>query len=304
MKTGGLDCFVVPPRNDAKRQKEQTMKTSKFILILCAAICCFTSCKKDPDMTLVQKTVYENNDLSLFHVDDGWEVTFVYDSLKSFVELEYSAYLEEYVHVWDTNGWLSIEFNKPVYKPAGTVFKAEVHTSEREYLYIKANNASIINMEGLFELEDITFELLNASICNSFEVTSQSCGIELTYGSQLYGVDFHGTNCTVYAHKGSSCKGYFNVEQTFTMGVGISSQLIVFGGSMPSASIEVKDAGIINMAQAEVKDMYVHLSDTSEATVNVAETISGFLLSGSTLYYKGHPQLQVDCDESSSMIPF
>jgi len=279
------------------------MKTLKQLLILFVALCFATSCKKDPDMTLVQKTVYENNDISMFYVDKGWEVTFVHDSLNSFVELEYSAYLEEYVHVWDTNGWLNIGFNGAFYKQPGSVFKAKVHTSEREYLYMKVNNASIINMEGLFELEDITFELLNASVCNGFEVTSQSCGIELTDGSQLYGVDFHGTNCTVYAHKGSSCKGYFNVEQTFTSGVGISSQLIVLGGSMTSASIEVKEESTINMVEAEVQDMRVYLEGTSEATVNVTGTLSGFLLSASTLYYKGNPQIEVDCSEDSKLIP-
>ena len=280
------------------------MKALKPILILCVALCFATSCKKDPDMTVVQKTVYEDNDLSMFYVDDGWEITLVYDSLHSYVELEYSAYLEEHVSVWDTNGWLNIGFKGSVYKQPGSIFKAKVHTSEREYLYIKVNNASVFNMEGLFELESITFELLNASICNSFEVTSQSCGIELTYGSQLYGVNFNGTNCTVYAHKGSSCKGYFNVEQTFTTGVGINSQLIVFGGSMPSASIEVKDAGTINMVQAEVNDMHVYLDGASEATVLVTETISGFLLSASTLYYKGHPQIDVECSDDSQLIPF
>ena len=280
------------------------MKALKPILILCVALCFATSCKKDPDMTVVQKTVYEDNDLSMFYVDDGWEITLVYDSLHSYVELEYSAYLEEHVSVWDTNGWLNIGFKGSVYKQPGSIFKAKVHTSEREYLYIKVNNASVFNMEGLFKLESITFELLNASICNSFEVTSQSCGIELTYGSQLYGVNFNGTNCTVYAHKGSSCKGYFNVEQTFTTGVGINSQLIVFGGSMPSASIEVKDAGTINMVQAEVNDMHVYLDGASEATVLVTETISGFLLSASTLYYKGHPQIDVECSDDSQLIPF
>lgn len=280
------------------------MKTIKTILILCVALCFVTSCKKEVDMTLKQKTVYKNTDISLFYVDDAWDVTFVYDSLNSYVELEYSAYLEEHVSVWDTNGWLHIGFKGSVYKQPGSVFKAKVHTSEREHLYIKANNASVITMEGLFELENINMELHNSSVCNGFAVTSQSCGIDLTYSSQMYGVDFHGTNCAVYAHKSSSCKGFFNVEQSFTTGVGISSQLIVFGGSMPSASIEVKDAGTINMVQAEVKDMKVYLDGASEATVNVTETMSGFLLSGSTLYYKGHPQINVDCSENSQLIPF
>ena len=86
--------------------------------------------------------------------------------------------------------------------------------------------------------------------------------------------------------------------------MGISSQLIVFGGSMPSASIEVKEAGTINMAQVEVEEMNVHLAGASEATVNVTETLSGFLLEGSTLYYKGHPQIDVDCSDDSQLIPF
>jgi len=279
------------------------MKTIKTLFILCVALCFATSCKKDPDMTLKQKTVYENTDISLFYVDDAWDVTFVYDSLNSYVELEYSAYLEEYVSVWDTNCWMNIEFKGAVYKQPGSVFKAKVHTSEREHLYIKVNNASVITMEGLFELEDVNIELHNGSVCNGFAVTSQSCGIDLTYGSQMYGVNFNGTSCAVYAHKGSSCKGYFNVEQSFTTGVGISSQLIVFGGSMPSASIEVKEAGTINMVQAEVKDMSVYLDGASEATVNVTETMSGFLLSASTLYYKGNPQINVDCSDDSQMIP-
>lgn len=281
------------------------MKTLKPILLLCLALCFATSCKKEVDMTLKQKTVYENNDISLFHVGDAWEVTFVYDSLKSYIELEYSAYLEKYVSVWDTNGWIDIGFKGKVYPETGSVFKAKVHTSEREHLYIKVENASVITMEGLFKLEDgISMELHDGSVCNGFAVTSQLCGIDLTYGSQMYGVNFNGTNCSVYAQKGSSCKGYFNVEQSFIADVGISSQLIVFGGNIPSASIEVKDEGTINMVQAEVKDMSVSLGGASEAMVNVTETISGFLLSASTLYYKGHPQIDVECSDDSQLIPF
>ena len=36
------------------------MKTIKSILILCVALCFATSCKKEVDMTLVQKTLFEN----------------------------------------------------------------------------------------------------------------------------------------------------------------------------------------------------------------------------------------------------
>lgn len=280
------------------------MKALKILLFLCVALCFATSCKKEVDMTLVQKTVFENANIYQVDVDDGWEVTFVYDSLHSFVELEYSAYLEDYVSVTEANEWLIFNFNKQIYKQPGSVFKATVHISHKEGLYLRADNASVITMDGLFELEDMDIELHNASVCNGFAVSSQMCSIELTHGSQMYGVNFYGTNCTVYTHKGSSCKGYFHVEQSFTTGVGISSQLIVFGGSMPTASIEVKDAGTINMVQAEVKDMSVYLDGASEATVNVTENLSGFLFSASTLYYKGNPQIEVDCSDDSQLIPF
>ena len=280
------------------------MKAIKPFLFLCAAICCFASCKKEADMTLVQKTVFENTNIHRVNVDDGWEVTFVFDSLKSFVELEYSAYLEDYVSVREANEWLIIGFNNKVHPLSGSVFRATVHISQKEALYIRADNASFVTMEGLFEVEDMNIELHNVSICNGFEVTSQSCSIELTYDSHIYGVNFNGTSCTINAHKGSSCKGYFNVEQSFTTGVGISSQLIVFGGSMPTASIEVKNEGTINMVQAEVKNISVYLEGASEATINVTETLSGFLISGSTLYYKGNPQIDIDCSDDSQIIPF
>lgn len=255
-------------------------------------------------MTLVQKTVYENTDISLFHVDDGWEVTFVHDSLNSFVELEYSAYLENYISLRDTNNWLSIGFTGKVYPETGSVFKAKVHTSEKEFLSIIAENNSIVNMEGPFELQDINMVLGNATVCNGFKVSAESCYIHLVDGSQMLGVQYSGTNCTVSASKESSCNGYFHVEETFKAEVHISSRLIVFGGSIFSASIEVKDTGFINMAQAEVKDMSVYLAEASEATVNVSETMSGFLVSASTLYYKGHPQIDIDCSEDSQLIPF
>ena len=281
------------------------MKTIKTILIFCTALCFIISCKKEPDMTLRQKTVYENNDISLFHIDDAWDVSFVYDSLNSYVELEYSAYLEEYVSVWDTNGWLNIGFRGSVYKQPGSVFKAKVHTSEKEHLYMKVEDASVITMEGVFRLEDgLDIELHDGSVCNGFAVTSQWSSISLTHNSQIYGVDYHGTNCAVYAQKGSSCKGYFHVEESFTADVGISSQLIVFGGNIPSASIEVKNESTINMVQAEVQNMNVYLEGASEATVNVSERIEGSVKEASTLYYKGHPQIDVECSEDSHLISF
>ena len=251
------------------------MKTIKTILILCVALCFATSCKKEVDMTLVQKTLFENANISQVYVFDSWEVTIVADD-RSYVELEYSAYLEPGLQVEIENSRLEIGFT-----------------------------SNVNPVEGPFELENsIDIELIDASVCSGFKVSAESCSILATNASQLLGVDYQGKNCVLLVTKSSSCKGSFNVENSFNASALISSQIIVFGGAMPSASIEVKEEGTINMVQAEVNDMKVHLEGASEATVNVTETIRGFILSSSTLYYKGHPQIDVDCSEDSQLIHF
>ena len=281
------------------------MKTTKSILILCVALCFATSCKKEADMTLVQKTILENNTLSLIHVNHGWEVDIVYDSLNSFVELEYSAYLGDYVLVREINNWLEIGFSQKVYPLAGSVYKATVHTMEKEHLNIRAENESVIAMKGPFVLtESIDMELINASTCSEFTVAAPSCSILVTEDSQLLNAIYTGTNCSVLATKNSSCKGIFDVDQSFHASAKISSQVIVFGGSIPTATLGAGDESTINMAQANVETMNVNIAGSSEATVNVSSSISGFLLEGSTIYYKGHPQLDVECSEDSRLIPF
>lgn len=278
------------------------MKTIKTILVLCVALCLATSCKKEVDMTLVNKTVFENADISQIYVFDAWEVTIVADD-HSYVELEYSAYLEPGLQVKMEESRLEIGFTNYVNPIIGSVFKAIVHTSEKEALAIRAEDASVITMEGPFELENsIDIELIDASVCNGLEVSTELCSVLATNASQLLGLDYHGKNCVVSVTKNSSCKGRFDVEQSFNASAYISSQIIVFGGSMPAASIEVKNAGTINMVQAEVNDMSVYLDGASEATVNVTETLRGSLLSGSTLYYTGHPVIEVECSEDSQLI--
>lgn len=281
------------------------MKAPKILLFLCVALCFATSCKKkEIDMTVVQKTVLENNTLSQIHVTDGWEVTIVHDSL-SFVVLEYSAYLENYIAVREVNNWLSIGFTGKVYAETGSVYRATVHTNEMEFLSVIAENENVISLKGPFELtEGIDMELINASVCSEFTIAAPSCSILLTNDSQLLNAVYTGTNCSVLVTKKSSCKGFFNVEQSFNANVQIGAQLIVFDGTMPSATLQVGDEGTINMVRVEVDNMEVHLDGASEATVNVTNTLSGFVLEASTLYYKGQPQIEVECSEDSQLIPF
>ena len=63
------------------------MKAIKAILILCVTICFTSSCKKDLDMTLKQKTQFENADLRQIEVGDAWELHLVADTV-TYVEVD------------------------------------------------------------------------------------------------------------------------------------------------------------------------------------------------------------------------
>ena len=176
------------------------MKTIKTILILCVALCFATSCKKEVDMTLMQKTLFENTDISEIYIFDGWEVTIVADN-HSYVELEYSAYLEPGLQVNMEDARLEIGFTSNVNPVIGSVFKAIVHTAEKEALSIRANDASVITMEGPFELESLfRIELIDASVCNGLKVSAESCDVLATGASQLLGVDFQGKDFSRHCH--------------------------------------------------------------------------------------------------------
>lgn len=255
-------------------------------------------------MTLMQKTLFEDADIGQIHVFDAWEVTIVADN-HSYVELEYSAYLEPGLNVNMEGKRLEIGFTNYVYPVTGSVFKATVHTTEKESMAIRAESASLITMEGPFELEQsIDIELYDASVCSGFEVSAPSCSILAEEASQLLGVDYHGTDCVASVTKASSCKGSFHVGHSFDASAYNSSQIIVIDGSIPSANLKAEEEGTINLAKVEVEEMNVNLDGGSEAFVNVMGTISGFLTSASTLFYKGHPQFDVDCSEDSNLVPF
>ena len=68
--------------------------------------------------------------------------------------------------------------------------------------------------------------------------------------------------------------------------------------------IKLQNASLLNMVQTQISEIQVDMSGTSEATVQVSDAIEGSLKGASTLYYKGHPQIDVECSEDSKLIPF
>ena len=281
------------------------MKTIKTILILCAAVCCFASCKKDVDMTLVQKTLFENTDIQQIEVSDAWQVTVVKDTMNTFVELEYSAYLQDYVSAQTENNRLKINFNKSVYVYPGSVYKAVVHTGKIENLEI--SEASKVSFEGghfSATSDSLILSLADASVCSGLDYSGNECRITLKGASHFLDFQLSGINCEVNVKDASTCKGSFDMSFHFVADLDDASQLIAFGGSAPFGIIRLQNACLLNMAQTDVREMHVELSGASEATVQVSEGMEGTLKEASTLYYKGHPQIDIDCFDDSQLIPF
>ena len=237
------------------------MKTIKTILILCVALCFATSCKKEVDMTLVQKTVLENADIHQIEVSDAWEVTVVADS-RSYVELTYSAYLEPGLDVKMEGTKLEIGFTGNVYPVINSVFRATIHTMQLEKL--EADDASKVQCSGDFTGLALEVELSDASNCFN---------------------------------------GQIEASDRFEVELEDASRFVNKGGETAVARIKAHDASRLNMVETRVGEMNVDLSSASEATVWATNVIDGALTAASTLYYKGNPQIQVNCSEDSEIIP-
>ena len=276
------------------------MKTIKTILILCVALCFATSCKKEVDMTLVQKTVLENADIRQIEVSDAWEVTVVADS-RSYVELTYSAYLEPGLDVKMEGTKLEIGFTGNVYPVINSVFRATIHTMQLEKL--EADDASKVQCSGDFTGLALEVELSDASNCNGLVFSGESCHINMGDASLLTGFHFVGSRCNAELESASQFNGQIEASDRFEVELEDASRFVNKGGETAVAHIKAHDASRLNMVETRVGEMNVDLSSASEATVWATNVIDGALTAASTLYYKGNPQIQVNCSEDSEIIP-
>lgn len=278
------------------------MKTMKPILLFCVALCFVASCKKKVDMTLMQKTVLENADIRQIEVSDAWDVTVVADS-NTYVELEYSAYLEERLSVNVENNRLKINFKSVVYPEMGSVYKARVHTACLNR--IEAMETSVIDFEGAFYSDQDTLDVVlkDASQCNGLNISGKYNYVSVEDASKFVGFHLDGTNNLVTVKDASVCKGSFETRFHFVANLSDQSQLVTFDGVAPYGQITLQDDCLVNIAQTEIRELNVNLSGVSVATVNVTEKMTGSLIETSTLYYMGDAEIDVDCSDDSQLIP-
>ena len=277
------------------------MKVLKLFPFLCVALCFATSCKKDVDMTLVQKTMLENVDIRQIEVSDAWQIKVVADS-NSYVILEYSAYLENNLKAKMEGTKLEIGFAGSVYPAINSVYRAIVHISQIEKL--DADDASQIQFEGEFTGHQLEIELNDASQCNGLVYSGQSCNLKMEDASLLTGLHFVGSSCIAELEHASQFNGQIEATDRLEITMEDASRFVNKGGQTAKVNIKAHDASRLNMVETLVNEMYVDLTGGSEATVWVELLLEGKARDASTIYYKGHPQINVDCSDDSQLIPF
>ena len=276
------------------------MKAIKPILLLCVALCFAASCKKDLDMTLKQKTQFENADLRQIEIGDAWELRLVADTV-TYVEVDFSAYLEPYLKVRMEGTKLEVGFTTKVYPTHSSVFRATVHTPHLDRL--EAQEAAQVRCEGILQGHETEVSLTDASRCNSLEIEGESCLIKLDDASVMTGLQFVGNRFKAVLEDASQFNGELVATENTEIDLGDASRFVGKGTS-GQASLRLTDACILNMAETEIGAMTVELSGGSVATVFVTQTIEGTLTAASTLYYKGNPQKNIECSDDSRLIPF
>ena len=273
---------------------------NKNFLALLLGLLVFAGCReKELDMTLVQKTVYEDATITAFTAQDAWNVTVVQDE-RTYVELEYSAFLEEYLKIKMETHELNIGFYRHLYLPANTVMNATVHTPSVEKLQF--SDATRAVLEGVFPETNLTIELSDAATCKGGRFTGKA-DLDLSDAAKMVDFDFEGETCSVTLSDASTFKGNLLVTDHLDVVVEDASHMTTYGGSAPYAEVEVSDASSLNLLETEIGVMHITVKDASEASVDVTNTLEGTVKDASELYYKGNPSLNVICDDSSIIRP-
>lgn len=270
----------------------------KILLAIITGLLLLSGCRdKELDMTLVQKTLYEGVAIDEITAKDAWCVKIVQDE-NAFVELEYSAFLEDYLKIQLEGSSFLIGFTHHHYFPSNTVMNATIHTPSVHKLSF--SDAVFAALDNLNLETDLCLELEDAASCRGGRFKGDAI-IKLSDASTCAELYIEGRDCTVELDDASVFKGSLNVNGTLTIKVDDASHLTEYWGEINHVEAIVSDASYLNMATSWINRMYIEVTDASEATVNVIESLEGLVQDASRLYYSGDPVVNVDCQESSTL---
>lgn len=257
------------------------------------------SCRdKELDMTVRNKTLFEGAEWTMIEAQDAWNVIVIQDDGPSYVELEYSAFLEDYLLVTKQSNTLSIKFNQRVSCPSNTVKTAVVHTPSVERFFF--DEAVTASLHGNYP--GASLRLDDAATCRGGHFSGETT-LTLDGASRMVDLDFNGTTCLLEVDDASTFKGCLTASTMLTVKADNASWVTTYGGDAPLANVEVKAASAVNMLSTEVEEMTITMTSAATASVNVTETLHGTLREASSLYYYDGPDLDIDKDTTSYLLP-
>lgn len=259
--------------------------------------------EKELDMTVERVTAYQDYDIHSICANDAWNFTIVQDDGPSFVELEYSVFLQEYMRIQYVQDSFYFYLAMHPHLPSNTVLNATIHTDYLRGLSLK--NAATAVLEGDFDSPSLWVELDGASTCKGGVFAGEKASLALNGASQMVDFSYEGQVCSIRLDGASFFKGMPSVTDSLQLSLDKASWMTTYGGAAPSVNANAKKASSINLSQTEVERMQLNLSESSEAFVNVNQYIGGSLNDTSTLYYQPHPglELNVNFDETSHLSP-
>ena len=247
-------------------------------------------------MTVLNKTMFEEATFDVVRAEDTWKVTIVQDEKRKGVELEYSAFLEPYLIINQKGSELELGISQTLNLPSLTVLKATVYVQSLREVSLK--ETALAEIQGTFTGEEFRMSLEDvATLCGG----NYFGNLQMTLDEASIVVDFscEGARCSLSAQDASVFKGTLTASESMEIEVAEASRVTTYGGSTPSARVQVKEAGFLNMVETEVASMALHVSSASEASVHVNTLLEGNASDNSTVFLKGCPTITLVCDETS-----
>lgn len=275
-------------------------KHSIFFLVIMATM--LLSCSKEYDLTIVETTMFEGDNINAFATNAAWETTIV-KSDNPRVELQYSKCLEKGVIANLNNGKLDLGLSLSTFIPTDASMKATVYTDKIND--ISLNYGSTVVFDGNFQASSLKIILAKASSCRKLDIAVDGdCNISLDGSSVLSDYKINCTNATVAAGNASHMAGTLAPTNKLEVELKSSSRLVNYQSTPLSVKARLEGASLMNITQTETQNLDIEMS-ASEATVNVSGTIAGTLSGASTLYYTGSANIDLlEVEEGSKVEAF
>jgi hypothetical protein len=252
------------------------------------------------DMSVLNKSLFETVSFTEIEAEDAWNVTVVQDDQRTGIELEYSAFLEDYLHITNDGNRLNIGFTQRLNLPAATVKNATVYVKTIEH--IELAEAATMTLQGTFAGPRLTLKLNDASTLRGGCFQGD---LEMDLDEASVVVDFtaQGSTCVLELDDVSVFKGTLTATNKLSILAENASRVTTYGGESPEADMQLKNAGFLNVVQTPVGKMNLLVQDASDASVNVINLLEGLVHNGSMVFYQGNPTINLDIDNSSSIYP-